>query len=107
MVPLSGSLKVMLRTPVPVSYEDDTRVGGVMSDASAARTVTPRPRTAPMALPGTSRTAPSIMYSIGADPTASICAASRVASRVVPEAVPMDIWSRVYRWTGPVTVISG
>ena len=60
-----------------------------------------------MGLPDMSRTAPSIMYSIGADPTASICAASRVASMVISEAVPTDISSRVYRWIGPVTAISG
>ena len=78
-----------------------------MSGASAARTVTSRPRTTPTGLPEISRTAPSIMYSIGADPTASICAASRVILMVMPEAVPMAVWSRVYRWTGPATAISG
>ena len=53
-----------------------------------------------------SRTAPSITSSTGADPTASTWAASRVASMVVPRAVPTDISPRVYRWTGPATAIS-
>ena len=72
-------------------------LGGSVLGGSAARTATPRPRTSPMGLPGTSRTAPSIMYSIGADPTASICAASSVALMVMLEAVLMVVSSRVYR----------
>ena len=79
----------------------------MVSGASAARTATSRPRTAPMGLPDMSRTAPSIMYSIGADPTASICAASRVASMDIPEAISIDTSFMVYRWTGSAMTISG
>ena len=107
MVPLSGSLKVTFRMPVPVLYCDDAIYGGMVSGAPAARTSTSSPRTAPMWLPDMSTTAPSIMYSIGANPTASVCSISRVACMVVSEAVPTDTSFRVYRRRGSATVISG
>ena len=79
MVESSGSLKVMFRTPVPVLYEDDTRVGGMPSVTSTVAVVWA------MSLLDGSATAPSGTDRVMASPTVVRWAASRVAVMVSSE----------------------
>ena len=77
MVESSGLLKVILRTPVPVLYEEDTSVGRIPSVTSTVAVVWAIP------LPAISATAPADMVMVLT--TAVRWAASRVAVMVPSE----------------------